>query len=211
MIGLHQNQKLILEYLLDHPEGATLDELSDFLGITKTATKEHLIKVDMQGFITYEDSKGTVGRPRRKYLLTKEGNEVFPRQYSWLSNVLLEVLAEDLGPEAVSKLMKKLGQKVATSMQKRFSNTSSSAGLLKEIAKTMNELGYRASLKQTDVRKGAILEATNCVYHNVALSHPELCKFDIEFLEHASGMNVKLETCIARGGSVCRFCLKSKK
>lgn len=208
MNELHQNQKRILEYLMDHTAGATLEELSEFLGITKTAAKEHLLKVESQGYITYEDSKGSVGRPKRKYLLTKEGNDVFPRQYSWLSNVLLEVLSEDLGAEAVSKMMKKLGQKVAHSMEDRFSGLSTSADLLREITKAMNELGYKASLKQTDIRKGAILEATNCVYHNVAKAHPELCMFDIKFLENASGMNVRLETCIARGGSVCRFCLK---
>lgn len=207
MHGLHQNQKLILEYLLDNPEGATLDELADHLELSKTAVKEHLIKVEGLGLIQFEDSKGGVGRPRRKYLLSQAGNEVFPRQYSWLSNVLLEILAQDLGSEAIAKLMKKLGHKVASSMEARF-DKSTTAEQLKEITTAMNELGYRASLKQSDIRKGAILEATNCVYHNVAKEHPELCKFDIQFLEKASGLNVKLESCIARGGSVCRFCLK---
>jgi predicted ArsR family transcriptional regulator len=93
-------------------------------------------------------------------------------------------------------------------MEGRFGKAENTADLLKEITAAMNELGYRASLKQSDIRKGAVLEATNCVYHNVAKEHPELCKFDIQFLEKASGLNVKLESCIARGGSVCRFCLK---
>lgn len=207
MHGLHTNQKLILEYLLDHSEGATLDELAEYLELSKTAVKEHLIKVEGLGLIQYEDSKGGVGRPRRKYLLSQAGNEVFPRQYSWLSNVLLEILAQDLGPEAISKLMRKLAQKVASSMEERFDKPTT-AEQLKEITRAMNELGYRSTLKQSDIRKGAILEATNCVYHNVAKEHPELCKFDIQFLEKASGLNVKLESCIARGGSVCRFCLK---
>lgn len=207
MHGLHPNQKLILEYLLDHSEGATLDELAEHLELSKTAVKEHLIKIEGLGLIHFQDSKGGVGRPRRKYLLSESGNEVFPRQYSWLSNVLLEILAQDLGSDAISKLMTKLAHKVASSMEKRFEKPTT-ADQLKEITAAMNELGYRASLKQSDIRKGAILEATNCVYHNVAKEHPELCKFDIQFLEKASGLNVKLESCIARGGSVCRFCLK---
>jgi predicted ArsR family transcriptional regulator len=82
--------------------------------------------------------------------------------------------------------------------------------VLEEITRALNELGYRASLKQSDVRKGAIIEATNCVYHSVAKRHPALCQFDVQFLQNASGLKVKLETCIARGGSVCRFCLRDK-
>lgn len=207
MKSLHQNQQKILEYLLNHPDGATVDELAAHLGITKTAAKEHVLKVEYLELVTYKDSRGAVGRPRRSYLLSSEGHESFPKQYSWLSNVLLELLAEDLGPKMVTRIMKDLGKKVATSMESRFKGKVS-LELLTEITKALNELGYRSYLKQSDIRKGAILEATNCVYHSVAKLHPELCQFDVQFLEQASGMNVKLESCIAKGDATCRFCIR---
>jgi len=211
VIGLHDNQKKILEYLLDHRTGATLDELAEFLKITKTAAKEHLIKIDTLGLLTYQDQKGSVGRPRRYYLLSEKGNETFPRQYSWLSNIILELLSEEMGPQKTSKMMERLADKVADSMKSRFENARSSAEMMAEVTKALNELGYRASLKQSDLRKGAVIEATNCVYHSVAKLHPELCRFDTRFIEQASGgMNVKLESCIARGGSTCRFCIRKK-
>jgi DeoR family transcriptional regulator, suf operon transcriptional repressor len=211
MLGLHENQKKILDYLLDHQEGATLDELASHLGITKTAAKEHLIKVENLGYLTFVDTKGTVGRPRRRYLLSQDGHEAFPKQYSWLSNVLLELLAQDLGKEAVSDLMRALADKVAQSMEPKFRDAKSPTELLARVTATLNELGYRAALKQSDLRKGAILEATNCVYHSVAKQPPELCRFDVRFIENASGMDVKLESCIARGGTVCRFCLRKRQ
>jgi predicted ArsR family transcriptional regulator len=209
MQNLHANQQSILDYLLDRPEGASLEELSDHLGITKTATKEHILKIERLGFLCYQDTKGLVGRPRRKYLLSHEGREVFPRQYSWLSNILLEFLAADLGAEKVTRMMRELAKKVAGSMKHRFKDKNTTE-LLSEISVVLNELGYRSQLKQSDLRKGAILEANNCVYHSVAKEHPELCQFDIKFIEEASGMNVKLESCIARGGTVCRFCINKK-
>lgn len=210
MKGLHENQRKILNYLLEHPEGATLDELSSYLEITKTAVKDHLIKIEGLGYLSFKDSKGSVGRPRRSYLLSEEGHDAFPKQYSWLSNVLLELLAQDLGKEGVVHLMRNLADKVAKSMESKFKNTKSHVELLERITKALNELGYRALLKQSDLRKGAVIEATNCVYHSVAKEHPELCGFDVRFIENASGMSVKLESCIARGGSVCRFCLRKK-
>lgn len=210
MKSLHENQQKILEHLLNHPEGATLDELATVLGVTKTAAKEHVIKIETMGYLTFIDSKGGVGRPRRRYLLSNEGHDVFPKQYSWLSNVVLELLAEDLGAKQVSEIMNKLAAKVAASMEPRFKKTKSSADLLAELTKILNELGYRASLKQSDLRKGAVIEATNCVYHSVAKQHPALCQFDIQFIKNATGIkNVKLESCIAKGGSVCRFCIRN--
>lgn len=209
MAGLHDNQKKILDYLLDHPAGATLDELSVHLGVTRTAAKEHLVRVETLGYLTYEDRKGKVGRPRRHYRLTEQGHETFPRRYSWLSNVLLEFLTENLGPVPSARMMESIAAKVVESMRTRFQSARSTAALLAEVTGALNELGYRARLKQSDLRKGAVIEATNCVYHSVAKVHPELCKFDIKFIENATGgMNVKLESCIARGGSVCRFCIR---
>jgi DeoR family transcriptional regulator, suf operon transcriptional repressor len=207
MSPLHSNQQLILKYLLNYKDGTTLDDLAMHLGITKTAAKEHILKLESYGYISFIDTRGSVGRPRRRYLLSTEGHDVFPKQYSWLSNVILELLAEDLGKDGISKLMKTLGDKVANSMAKDFEGLNS-AELIRKINETMNKLGYQTSVKQSDMRKGAVLEATNCVYHGVAKQHPELCEFDVQFLKKASGMSVKLESCIARGGSVCRFCLK---
>jgi len=209
MKSLHENQRRILDYLLNHPGGATLDELSAYLGITKTATKEHLIKVESLGYLSFTDTRGSVGRPRRRYLLSQDGHEAFPRQYSWLSNVLLELLAEDLGGEVVARIMKDLAKKVSQSMESRFQKARSTAELLSEITSALNELGYRAVLKQSDLRKGATIEAINCVYHSVAKRHPSLCQFDTQFIKNASGgMEVKLESCIAKGASVCRFCIR---
>lgn len=206
MKSLHENQRKLMEFLLEKPEGATLEEIAARLGITKTAAKEHVIKVTDLGYLTYRDTRGLVGRPRRRYLLSDEGAEAFPRQYSWLSTVLLEQLGQDLGPPGLARLMSSMAKNVAASMASRFERGG--PALLAEVAKALSELGYRATLKQSDLRKGAVIEATNCVYHAVAKKHPELCQFDTQFIRSATKMDVRLESCIARGGTVCRFCIR---
>lgn len=208
MNSLPENQKLILDILLENSEGLTLEELSNFIGITKTGVKEHILKLEALGLITFKDERGEVGRPKRRYKLTDEGMEVFPRQYSWLSLMLLELLAKDMGSEKVSKIMLSLADKVAETVSDRFKNVPLGAKRFQLITTVLNELGYRSYLKQSDLRKGAVIEATNCVYHSVAKTHPELCQFDTKLIQNLSGLNVKLEACIARGGSVCRFCIK---
>jgi predicted ArsR family transcriptional regulator len=210
MQSLPPKQQLILDLLLDARTGRTLEEIAQHLGVTKTAAKEHVVRLLDQGYLVYEDSKGQVGRPKRHYLLTPAGHEVFPRQYSWLSSNLLELLSKNLGGVQVSKLMRELADHVAQSMRERLDRLPTHARRFAVVTEIMNELGYRASLKQSDLRKGAVIEATNCVYHAVAKEHPELCAFDIRLLETMSKTQVRLETCIARGGAVCRFCLKKK-
>jgi DeoR family transcriptional regulator, suf operon transcriptional repressor len=206
---MHLNQKRILDFLLENRKGASLEEIAAHLGLSKTGTKEHLRKVEASGFLTFEDTRGAVGRPRRRYFLSDTSHDAFPKQYSWLASVLLELLAEDLGDEKVSRIMSDLADKVASSMMPKFDAATKSADRLALVASALSDLGYRATLRQSDLRKGAVIEATNCVYHDVAKRHPDLCRFDVRFIERATGgMNVTLEKCIARGADVCRFCIK---
>lgn len=210
MSQLHKNQEKILDLLLEYPEGLSLGDLSSKMNISKSAVKEHLLKVDALGFIKFIDATGGIGRPKRKYLLTDEGHEALPKQYSWLSSTILEYLLEDMGERETAKMMKGLALKVYKSMEPRFKQKTSFLERLTELSKALNELGYRARIKQSDLRKGAIIEATNCVYHSVAKDHPELCKFDISFIEKSTNTNVTMVSCIAKGGATCKFCLTKK-
>ena len=124
--------------------------------------------------------------------------------------MVLELLADDIGKDGMAKLMRSLADKVTGPLEHQFQTQKTSVDKLHLLAKIMNDLGYRAAVKQSDLRKGAIIEATNCVYHSVAKQHPELCGFDVRLMENTTGFKVKLETCIARGGRICRFCLRSK-
>lgn len=206
MNQLHARQQAILNHLLENPEGATVDDLLPVIGVTKTAAKEHVNQLQHMGYVAFRDVRSGVGRPKRIYVLSEQGAEAFPRQYSWLSSALLGQLALDLEPRQVSKIMRSIAKSVAGGLEPALSRLSEAERLV-QIVKTMNELGYRARLTTDKKSDTAVIEAVNCVYHTVAKAHPKLCEFDIEFLTATSKKEVKMESCVARGGSSCRFCL----
>ncbi|HJU83442.1 MAG TPA: HTH domain-containing protein [Holophagaceae bacterium] len=210
MKGLHPNQRKILEHLLSRPEGATLDELAAHLGVTRTAVQQHVLRLLDLGYLVYEDAKGAVGRPRRIYRISDEGIDAFPKKYSWLANAILAQLAGRLGPSGSRAFMEELAAAVAASLDSGAAASDPPALRLKKVTALMNELGYRAVLKPAAGPREAAIEAVNCVYHSVAKTHPELCQFDVSLIEHASGMGVRLESCIAKGGAVCRFCISKR-
>lgn len=209
MNHLHERQQTILNHLLEHPEGATVDELVPVIGVTKTAAKEHVNQLQHMGYLSFRDVSTGVGRPKRVYVLSEQGMESFPRQYSWLSNALLNQLALDLEPKHISKIMKSIARSVAAGLEPELSKLSENERLIR-IVKTMNDLGYRARLNSGAKNGSTVIEAVNCVYHSVAKMHPKLCEFDIEFLSAASKKQVKMESCVARGASSCRFCLADR-
>ncbi|HET8902330.1 MAG TPA: HTH domain-containing protein [Holophagaceae bacterium] len=210
MKGLHDNQRKILEHLMEHHEGRTLDELAALLGVTRTAVQQHIVQLLDLGYLAFEDAKGSVGRPRRRYMISEEGIDAFPKKYSWLANAILAQLALKLGPGGSRAFMQELAGSVAASVDNPPRASDPAPLRLKKVTEMMNDLGYRAALKPGASPKESVIEAVNCVYHSVAKKHPELCQFDVSLIEHASGMEVKLETCIAKGGASCRFCVKKK-
>lgn len=210
MTGLHEKQRKILEHLLSRQEGATLDDLAARLEVTRTAVQQHVTRLLDLGYLTFADTRGSVGRPRRRYSISDQGIDAFPKKYSWLANAILAHLATELGAGGAKTFMKELGVNVARSLEGQLGPSASPGLRLKKVAGLMNDLGYRAALRRGPTPKLAVIEAVNCVYHAVAKQHPELCQFDLSLIETASGMGVRLDSCIAKGASVCRFCITKK-
>lgn len=209
MTQLSENQQAILNYLLKSKDPATADDLVLKIGITKTAVKGHIDKLIDLGLLIYTDEKGAVGRPSRYYSLSEAGTEFFPRQYSWLSNQMLQQLSDTLSSNQLVDFMKKLADRVYQE-NKSVIEDAHPDRRLQNLKNLLNELGYKVTLKKHEKKETVVIEAFNCVYHNVAKSHTELCQFDLQLIRQGSQMEPVLESCIAKGGKSCRFCLYKK-
>jgi predicted ArsR family transcriptional regulator len=74
----------------------------------------------------------------------------------------------------------------------------------------MDQLGYNArTVASAD--KAPVIEADNCVFHELALKNPEICHFDLEMMGTFTGSKVDHQECMARGGNVCRFKFSGKR
>ena len=76
------------------------------------------------------------------------------------------------------------------------------------LAEQLDTLGYEAQAVRRDGETQ--IEAYNCVFHSLAKAHPDVCRFDLAFMEAASGREVQHLECLVRGGHSCRFRLGSK-
>lgn len=204
-----EKQKSILNYLLKTSKTATADDLVMHLGITKTAIKGHINRLVDLGLLIYKDEKGLVGRPSRHYSLSEAGVDTFPRQYSWLSNQMLEQLSEHLTSDQLAAFMRSLADRVFDQHKSKIESDNEDTRL-RNLKNLLNELGYQVELRKNARQQKVIIEAFNCVYHSVAKKHTELCQFDLQLIKKSSQMVPVLESCIAKGGLSCRFCLTKK-
>ena len=77
------------------------------------------------------------------------------------------------------------------------------------LAEQLDALGYEAQAVKRDGEMQ--VEAYNCVFHALAKAHPDVCRFDLAFMEAATGRSVHHLECLVRGGNACRFRLGARE
>src|SRR5438874_13494469 len=103
-------QQDLLKLLLKKRQGLKIEQISEELGITRPATRAHLVALERLGYVERGELVASGGRPSQSYRLSQKGYDLFPKQYSWFSEILLESLNQKMGSAGLKELMVKLGE-----------------------------------------------------------------------------------------------------
>ena len=202
LAALGNRQQELLKLLLMNKGGLTIDELSGRLAITRNAVRQHVAALENHGLLAPAGTRPSGGRPEQLYALTDAGRESFPRNYSWLAQLLIESLKEQEGPQGLRERLTTMGSAVAQEFRRRYSGLQSRQQKVEKLSEVMGELGYETRSTATG---GPAIEADNCIFHNLAVKNPEVCQFDLALLSTFTDSKVDHQECMARGGNVCRF------
>jgi len=201
---LGERQQQLLAMLLGNKAGLTVEELSQQLQITRNAVRQHLAALERDDLVRRGETKPSGGRPEQLYLLSDRGAEMFPRRYSWFSELLIEAMMAEAGREAVGDKLDDMGRAVGRQL---LSARASPPDRTAVLAAIMKELGYAA-----DVAPSAddTIQASNCIFHHLAAKFPEVCRFDLGLIGAFTDAAVDHQECMVRGGRMCRFKLTPK-
>ena len=175
--------------------GRTVEELAQVLGLTDNGVRAHLATLERDGLVQQRGSvrRGSGGgKPAYVYELTAEAEGLFPKAYEPVLRQLLDVLADQLGPEESEALLRSVGHRIA---EGRIVPTDSVRTRLEEAAGVLNELGGLAEIQE--VNGSFIIRGYSCPLTAVAPGHPEVCRMAETLLTELSGVPVR-EHC-ARG------------
>jgi predicted ArsR family transcriptional regulator len=200
---LGARQQDLLRALLQHKAGMTVDELSRTLQITRNAVRQHLAVMERDGLVAQTATRRTGGRPEQLYVLGERGRELFPRHYSWFSQLLIESMIEESGREALGERLAALGKRVAAQLKSQSPAPGEAPRRIASLAQLMANLGYHARTVPGEALPQ--IAADNCVFHHLAAQYPEVCRFDLALLADYVGAEVEHRECMVRGGQCCRF------
>jgi predicted ArsR family transcriptional regulator len=197
----------LMRHLLRNKKGASIDELTSAVGVTRTAVRQHLAALMRDGLVNAGETRPTGGRPEQLYVLSPEGREEFPRRYSWFAQLLIEAMEKEHGTSGLRLRLGRIAAAVVAQIRQGSPASGNRRERVQALSALMTELGYDARTA-ADLGGAPTIEADNCVFHELATRNPEICHFDLALLSGFSGSKVQLHECMARGGHVCRFQFK---
>ena len=98
-----QTTKQQLLVLLKRTGSVTVEEAAGALAVASMTARQHLVGLERDGFIQVDRVKRPTGRPHYLYTLTSKAEEMFPRRYDLLAQVLLDEAAS-LSPDEIEGL-----------------------------------------------------------------------------------------------------------
>jgi DeoR family suf operon transcriptional repressor len=189
--------------LLHAADPLGIDQLSRHLSISRNATYQHVTALERDGLVAKAEIAATKGRPGQTYQLTEAGRATFPRHYALFAHLLIGVIKARLGAEDLKACLTDLGQSLAAQFAGQVSDLDP-ARQIEDVAAILLELGYEAKTTASKAMEAEIV-AHNCVFHDLARDHPEVCALDLALMSTLLGRQIDHVECMVRGGSCCRF------
>lgn len=205
--GFSSTKKQIL-LTLKRQGTVSLADLADGLGISKMATLKHVTALEAKGLIGRTFKASGRGRPRVFFALTDRSLNLFPEAYTHMTLSALRFIEEQLGRDAVVKLLKQRAQEVLEANRARVPD----AGLKERVAELVqirDEGGYMAEIGHAGKSSVEMFEY-NCPIMAVAESYPEACRVERELFQKLLHADVETSHRVVAGDPMCRFLIRRR-
>jgi predicted ArsR family transcriptional regulator len=140
------------------------------LGLTDNAVRAHLAALERDGVVAQSGVRRGVGKPAYTYTLTPDAERLFPKAYGVLLNLILDVLAERLSPDALDDVLRDMGHRLA---QAQPSLTGDLRARVGGAVRVLSELGGLAEVEEHD--DGFVIVGCSCPLAAAVEGHPETC------------------------------------
>jgi len=164
---------------------ATVDELAEAIGLAPITVRHHLSILEKENLVTRITARRKIGRPYYLYILTREGNESFPKRYLTLTDRILGEIYKLMGPEMLKALFEAIGKDLA----REYAHLTKGKKFDEKIEVLKNILNEEGFIVEVEPHKrGALLKIISCPFRNIVSRHPSLCFFDRTLIRELIGI-----------------------
>lgn len=209
ILGIHQlpdSRRAILA-ALKRQGSATIARLADELQLTGEAVRQQLLQLQRDGWIESKidrvaHERGRTGRPATTYSLTEAGDHLFPKSYDALGVAMLDAIATELGPEAMTRVLGRVCDDRVAQIAPAIRGLP-----LRDRVDALKSLYIFQDpyMEAEQTADGFLLIERNCPFFNVAMRRPAICSVSVNALTRLLGVRVEREERFQDGDGRCVF------
>lgn len=169
----------------------TAVDLAKGLKVTSVAVRQHLDGLLDEDLVTFEDQKGSVGRPKRVWSLSAKGHGQFPDNHSALILGLLGGVSDLFGDEGIDKLIAHREAQSRDCYSKAVDAETDLGGKVRALAGLRSREGYMAEV-ETD-GDGFLLIENHCSICAAATACQGFCRSELSLFKSVLGKGVAVE------------------
>jgi predicted ArsR family transcriptional regulator len=179
----------------------TVHEICQAIGVTATAVRQRLARLQSSGFVARDLVRTGRGRPHYVYRVSEKGLRQLGDNYGDLALILWREIRNIPDPE----IRRSITSRVRDALVSRLGRFGE--GVLHE---RMRRLGDSLLSRGYDVEVGSkgvlpILRENNCPYQELAEEDRDICGLEREVFQQALGTEVRLTHCCLDGHHCCEF------
>ncbi len=183
-------------------DGGTIQDICEMMGVTATAVRQRLVKLQAAGMIDREAVSEGRGRPYFIYRVSEDGKQQLSDNYADLAMILWnEVIAVE-EPAVRNRLL----SRIEDALVQRYQTKVDGSVLADRVTQLKSALGDRGFDVETDLDSELpILRENSCPYHELAQSDSRICDLEHKVFERVLGTPVSLIQRCIDGHNCCEF------
>ena len=179
----------------------TVNELAGALRLTDNAVRAHLTSLERDGLLCQSGIQHGFRKPHATYALTAEAEQIFPKAYGTLLDILLTVFSKKLSDRELRAGMREAGRKIAAAHRRGVEDKSRKQRIETALA-VLKDLGGSATLHESGGKH--FIRGNGCPLAAATSRHPEACLIAESLLTEIIGASVK-ERCVQGPTPSCCF------
>ena len=181
---------------------ATIPRICEVHGVTTTAVRQRLTRLQAAGLITRETVRAHRGRPHHEYRVTISGKKLLGDNYTELATVLWNQLNE-LSDVALKRQIVEQVRKALIHKYGRDVDAVDPAERLRQLQQALKEHGFAVEIGQTE--QSLVLMERSCPYHDLATQDRSICDLEQQVYGEILGVELQLTQRCVDGHACCRF------
>lgn len=202
---LESTRGRILQQLRAHEQ--TVNELAATLKLTDNAVRAHLLSLERDGLVQQTGIQPGFRKPHALYGLTSQSEQIFPKAYGALLDLVLSVFERKVAPAELDAGMREVGRHVAALHWVEVKGKSWEQRIEAALA-ILQELGGSATFEESEGKH--FIRGNGCPMAAATARHPAACLISESLLTEVLGVPVK-QRCRHNGAPSCLFEIGASK